>query len=113
MNFFSYQTQPRLHGLAALSILATLSGCAHDYATEASFGRSVSEAVARQSVNPNGTIHDGVTPGMDGFAAKASMDRYQAGFERPAGMGNVLAIGVGQSTGSTPGQAGLSGSVSP
>lgn len=113
MNLFSYQMQPRLHGLAALCMLAILSGCAHDYATEASFGRSVSEAVARQSLNPNGTIQDGVTPGMDGFAAKASIDRYQAGFERPAGMGNVLAIGVGQSAGSVSGQAGLSSSVSP
>jgi hypothetical protein len=74
--------------------LLLLGGCAHQYEPEADFGSAVREAIARQTVNPNGVGYDGVEPGMDGVSAKATVDRYIKSMEQPPSLGDVLKIGV-------------------
>jgi hypothetical protein len=78
----------------SFSSLLLLSGCAHQYEPEADFGSAVREAIARQTVNPNGVGYDGVEPGMDGASAKATVDRYIKSMEQPPSLGDVLKIGV-------------------
>jgi type IV pilus biogenesis protein CpaD/CtpE len=85
-------------GLGFVSIALLLGGCAHQYEVEADFGSAVREAIARQTVNPAGVGHDGVTPGMDGASAKATVDRYIRSVEQPPALGDAYRIGVGDST---------------
>lgn len=81
----------------AFAVIA-LAGCAHQYEPEADFGSAVREAIARQTINPNGVGYDGVTPGMDGASAKATVDRYVKSMEQPQSTGDVFRVGVGDST---------------
>lgn len=81
--------------LASLLAAASLVGCAHQYAPEASFGRSVKDSVRLQSVRVNGVGHDRIEPGFDGAAAKAVMDRYVRSYEQPQQLSNPLRLGVG------------------
>lgn len=80
--------------LAVISGLG-LTGCAHDYAAHHGFGQSVSAAIAQQTVNPKGVGRDGVSPGLDGVASKAAIDRYHKSYEQPQGLGSVMTLGVG------------------
>lgn len=72
-----------------------LSGCAVDYAADRDFGQSVSAAIRQQTIHPEGVGRDGVTPGLDGHASKATIDRYQKSYEQPQNLGNVMTLGVG------------------
>lgn len=81
--------------IAGLLVAGVLSGCAHQYAPEASFGLSVRDSVRQQSVRVDGVGHDRIEPGFDGAAAKAVMDRYVHSYEQPQPLGNVLRLGVG------------------
>ncbi len=80
--------------IAALGSLG-LAGCAVDYAAERGFGQSVSAAIQQQTIRPEGVGRDGVTPGLDGHASKATIDRYQKSYEQPQTLGNVMTLGVG------------------
>ena len=82
-------------GLGTVALLS--SGCAHQYETNAEFGSSVRDAVARQTINPAGVDRDGVSPGMDGSSAKATVDRYVKSSEQPPTSGDVFKVGVGSS----------------
>lgn len=81
--------------IAGLLVAGVLSGCAHQYAPEASFGSSVKNSVRLQSVRVDGVGHDRIEPGFDGAAAKAVMDRYVHSYEQPQPLGNVFRLGVG------------------
>jgi hypothetical protein len=72
-----------------------LGGCAHQYHVEPHFGSAVREAIARQTINSGGVGHDGVSPGMDGASAKATVDRYIRSTEQPPALGDVFRVGVG------------------
>ena len=72
------------------------AGCAENrYRQEAGFGDSVRAATARQIVDPDASRKAPKPDGMDGAAAKATMDRYQKSFETPPPPANVFTIGVG------------------
>lgn len=80
----------------SVGLVALLSaGCAHQYETKADFGSSVRDAIARQTINPAGVGSDGVSPGMDGSSAKATVDRYVKTSEQPPSTGDVFKVGVG------------------
>ena len=82
-------------GLGTVALLA--SGCAHQYETNADFGGSVRDAIARQTINPAGVGRDGVSPGLDGASARATVDRYMKTSEQPPSSGDVFKVGVGSS----------------
>lgn len=77
-----------------VSLILLLGGCAHQYQPEADFGSAVREAIARQTINPMGAGHDGVSPGMDGASAKATVDRYVKSTESPPATGDAFRLGV-------------------
>lgn len=90
--------------LAAAALCVTaLSGCAHDYAAERSFGESVNVAIREQTIRIHGVGYDGVATGLEGSPSKAVIDRYHRSYEVPQAQGNVMNIGVG--TGSALGAA--------
>ena len=70
------------------------------------FGESVNTAVARQIIDKDaGAKHAAKrTVGMDGFAAREAVDRYQKSFRSPEPTTSAFTIGVtgGQSSGGTP-----------
>ena len=93
-------------GLAFLS----LSGCQALWEPSPDFGSSVKEAIRAQAVNPDQPAKSPRNPtGMDGPAAKASIDNYNYSFEqRPStspsgtsGYGGMIvgSPSSGQSTG--------------
>jgi len=89
-----------IHSLSAAALFTVtlgVSGCAYDYSVEPSFGVAVNTAITQQTINTAGVGHDGVTPGLDGAAAKSTVDRYQRSYEQPSALGRVLSIGVGSS----------------
>lgn len=61
-----------------------LCGCQAQWAPSADFGDSVNQAIRAQLSNPNAPLNN-VEPksGIDGVAAKASIDNYQNSFKRP------------------------------
>ena len=66
-------------GLAFLS----LSGCQALWEPSPDFGSSVKEAIRAQAVNPDQPAKSPRNPtGMDGPAAKASIDNYNYSFEQ-------------------------------
>lgn len=77
-------------GCAALSI----GGCTTRYAAEEGFGDTVRAARAQQIVNPDASRNTVAAKGVDGPAAKATIDRYQKSFETPPAPVNVFNIGV-------------------
>lgn len=82
------------HKAALIPFVLLLGGCAHQYQPEADFGSAVREAIARQTINPMGVGHDGVSPGMDGASAKATVDRYVKSSESPPATGDAFLVGV-------------------
>lgn len=85
-------------GLASVLV----AGCAENrYREEENFGDAVRAAKARQIVNPDAGRSAPAPDGIDGTAAKATMDRYQKSFESPPPPANVFTIGVGGQSGGT------------
>lgn len=62
---------------------------------DANFGNSVRAAVAQQILNPEASQNPDQVSGMDGRAARETIDRYQKSFKEPAPQQNVFTIGVG------------------
>jgi hypothetical protein len=92
-----------IHIPALLSIFF-LCGCQALWEPSPDFGSSVKDAIRAQAVNPDQPAKTPINPtGMDGPAAKASIDNYHYTFEqRPAtsnGAGGVSGYG-GMITGS-------------
>jgi hypothetical protein len=100
-------TRLALHILLVTGGTSLLVGCAHDYTVEPTFGVSVSQAIQRQTITPGGVGVDGVSPGLDGDAAKATIDRYQKSYTSPERLGNVMTLGVGSGS-TTESMAGAS-----
>lgn len=89
--------------IASVGLVALLvAGCAENrYREEEGFGDAVRAAKARQIINPDASRNTARPDGMDGIAAKATMDRYEKSYETPPPPVNVFTIGVG--TGATGG----------
>jgi hypothetical protein len=82
----------------ALLSLIFLCGCQALWEPSPDFGSSVKDAIRAQAVNPDEPAKTPINPtGMDGPAAKASIDNYHYSFEqRPAssnGAGGVSGYG--------------------
>lgn len=99
-------TQRTIIGLAQLGTAALiLGGCAHpQYATDEAFGDSVRAAQAQQTLNQDASRNTAPMTGLDGAAAKATVDRYQKSYETPPAPVNVFTIGVGGTNTSGSGQ---------
>jgi hypothetical protein len=86
---------------ATLCLAALLmGGCAEpriggNSLTDQTFGNAVRAAQAQQTLNPEASRNSAAPQGMDGPAAKATIDRYQKSFETPSAPVNVYTIGVG------------------
>lgn len=94
--------------LGPFSVIATLllAGCAGgplDAGTtpnyDATFGQAVRQAVARQTLNPDGPSNRDPVAGIDGESAKNAIDRYQGSFRAPTQTFEPTAIGGGLSSG--------------
>jgi hypothetical protein len=73
--------------------------------TDQTFGDAVRAAQAQQTLNPKASQNLMVPQGMDGHAAKSTVDRYEKSFELPPPPVNVYTIGVG--TGTSTGGTGV------
>ena len=91
---------------AAIACLVVLlsSGCGANRfggngLSERTFGDAVRAAIARQTLNPAASQNSTDASGLDGPAAKGTIDRYQKSFETPPAAVNVYTIGVGGGAG--------------
>lgn len=85
-------------GCAAL----LLGGCAQPrQLTDEGFGDAVRAAQAQQTLNPDASRNRAAPKGLDGPAAKASVDRYEKSYEAPPPPVNVFTIGIGSGGGSS------------
>ena len=87
-------------GIAAL----LMSGCAETpigggTLLDRTFGDAVRAARLQQTLNPNASQNFVAPAGLDGQAAKATIDRYERSFEMPPPPVNVFTIGVGSGAG--------------
>jgi hypothetical protein len=75
--------------------LALLTGCASTTTPQldAVFGKAVREARALQTLNPRASENTDPVLGIDGQAAAAAQQRYQASFETPPKTFEIVNIG--------------------
>jgi hypothetical protein len=84
--------------LCVLSAASCVSACAPTTpAFDSAFGSSVRSAVAEQALNPNASVANAnkLPEGLDGRAARETMERYQRSFEQAPRQVNPFVIGVG------------------
>ncbi|MBU3545437.1 hypothetical protein ICN49_10945 [Polynucleobacter sp. MWH-Mekk-B1] len=103
-----------MRSLSMVSILLVTAGCApmnQQWYPSEDEGASVRAAIRSQSVYPDGRPPSSVKPGMDGVAAKSSVDNYQKSFVLPTLP--PLPVGTGgSSSGGSTGSTGSSGTTS-
>lgn len=86
-------------GLSLLVAVFMLAGC-QGWNTPPDFGDTVRQAVQAQQVNPNAPAGNPPHPsGMDGPAAKSTIDNYERGFVNPRINQSNLGSVSGQPTG--------------
>lgn len=79
--------------IAAFGLLA---GCVAIYPeVDQQYGYAVTAAREAQTFNPQAGRSARVVSGIDGLAAKATVDRYVESFKSPPPVANVLNIGGG------------------
>ncbi|HXG46260.1 MAG TPA: hypothetical protein VNO52_01450 [Methylomirabilota bacterium] len=89
----------KLAPIATATLLA-LGGCVPLTPNlDARFGEAVELARAQQTLNPDASNNTDPVKGMDGKAAKSTMDRYHESFKEPPPPVNVFTIGVGGGSG--------------
>jgi hypothetical protein len=92
----------------AFAVLAGLVvGCSNNPVTphyDVRFGDAVREARQRQTLNPQAGREGAALTGMDGVAARESVDRYHEAFKAPPPVVNVINIGNSVSGGSGGGR---------
>lgn len=62
---------------------------------DSQFGNAVTEATARQTLNPDASLDQAPVVGIDGVSAKHAIDQYQKSFVHPQQDANAFTIGVG------------------
>jgi hypothetical protein len=109
-SYGRYKTKPKTKPIpTVVSIMAValcVSGCAFSYQPEAGFGDSVRGAISKQTVNQSQALTDGVSPGLEGTAANASIQNYNRSFDQPVSLDSVLSIGIGSAGGASSGVSG-------
>jgi hypothetical protein len=79
--------------IVTIALLALTTGCVAIHPqVEERYGDSVRAATRAQTLNPEGTPNRDVV-GIDGRAAKETMDRYVDSFRSPPPTMNVINIG--------------------
>lgn len=86
-------------GLSACMLLTViLTGCANEpTALERSFGESVQQAAAQQTLNPPGTQAQRGPIATDGVTAVHGIERYEQSYARPPAPVSVFNIQAGGS----------------
>jgi hypothetical protein len=80
--------------IVSLAALGLLSGCVSIYPeVDERHGDAVRAATRAQILNPQGSGNAAIAPGIDGRAAKETMDRYVDSFKAPPPNVNVINIG--------------------
>lgn len=75
---------------------AVLAGCVPmSPRTDAQFGDAVKQGTYRQIIDAGSGSTFRAAPGLDGAAAKATIDRYHKSFVTPQAQPDALAIGIG------------------
>ncbi|HSD44727.1 MAG TPA: hypothetical protein VLD36_23035 [Burkholderiales bacterium] len=83
-----------LKSLASAAILATLTGCVSPAPyLESHIGSAVNTAKAQQTINPDASKNPDPVAGIDGRAAKSSVEHYEDSFKAPPPTFNVINIG--------------------
>jgi len=85
-----------LRGLAVLSLLALLTGCASttpEY--DKRFGDAVRQSRLQMTINPDAGSNPDAVLGLDGPSAREALVRYQGTFKTPPPVTNVINIGGG------------------
>ena len=81
----------------ACGLWLTLSACASNTPDlDAQFGDAVRFAMTQQTINPDASLNVTPTNGIDGMAARESVNRYRNSFKEPAPTANSFTIGVGK-----------------
>lgn len=74
--------------------LALLAGCQQPAPRlEGQFGSAVRQAIAQQIIDPTAGLKPEPVDGMDGPAARQTIERYEKTFETPPPAVNVINIG--------------------
>lgn len=90
--------------IGALVAIGMMTGCAPATPRmDQHFGEAVNTAKAQQTVNPDASRNADPVAGLDGPAAKFTIDRYQKSYQTPPPPINVFTIGVGSSAGAGTG----------
>jgi hypothetical protein len=101
MNNTQYAFKQSKAFLAMFTILC-FSGCATDpYGVQPALGKSVRDAMAQQTLNPDSARQRYDPSGTDGVILKSAIDRYQTSYEVPPPPVNVMNIGLGSSSGTS------------
>lgn len=84
----------------ACAAAAALGACAPaETRTDLAFGDTVRAAVAAQTLHPQASRNMAPPTGLEGHAARATVDRYEKSFESPPAPLNVFTIGMGGAAG--------------
>lgn len=83
----------------AVAAAMSLAGCAWSPTPyyDQHFGEAVRTAKAQQTIDPEASANPDPVAGINGRAAKESMDRYHDSFKSPPKTFNVINIGGGLS----------------
>lgn len=94
------KTIPTLIRLALCAgVTATLAGCLTSTPHwDATFGDSVNQVKAMQTLNPDASANTDPVAGIDGPAAAAAQKGYVKSFTAPTPPTNMFTIGVGSSS---------------
>jgi type IV pilus biogenesis protein CpaD/CtpE len=63
--------------------VVAMSGCSSTPYLDATFGHAVNAAKAAQTINPEAALNPDPVAGLDGPAAKESIERYRSSFKEP------------------------------
>lgn len=85
----------RLTSCASMLAILALAGCASTTPQlDSKFSHSVNAAKSQQTINPDAG-KSGNADGIDGGAAKESVDRYRDSYKSPPPATNIINIGIG------------------
>ena len=85
-----------LKSLASAAFLAILAGCVSPAPyVESHIGSAVNAAKAQQTIDPDASKNPDPVAGVDGRAAKSSVERYEDSFKAPPPTFNIININSG------------------
>jgi hypothetical protein len=86
--------------LILVTLTAGLAACTSTTPNlDRNFGQAVNHAKAQQTLNPDASQNPDPVAGIDGPAAKSSVERYDDSFKAPPPTFNVININSGGGTG--------------